>query len=146
MNFEYASNPFYSKRHTVFGTKGVVATSQYLAAQAGLEMLKKGGNAVDAAIAAAACLVVTEPVSNGIGGDAFALIWANGKLHGLNSSGPAPLNLSPQDPAFSSGVIPRYGWLPVTVPGAPAAWSELSSKFGKLPFNTLLEPASNLCR
>lgn len=106
-------------------------------------MLKKGGNAVDAAIAAAACLVVTEPVSNGLGGDAFALVWSKGKLHGLNSSGPAPMNLHPQKIfGLSAGTIPAYGWLPVTVPGIPAAWNELSRKFGRLPFNKLLEPAA----
>ena len=74
----------------VFAKKGMVATSQPLAAQAGLEILKKGGNAIDAAIATAACLTVVEPTSNGIGGDAFALVWSKGKLHGLNASGPSP--------------------------------------------------------
>jgi gamma-glutamyltranspeptidase/glutathione hydrolase len=83
-----------------------------------------------------------EPTSNGIGGDAFALIWTNGKLYGLNASGPAPRNLS-VDVLKKAGIekIPQYGFVPVTVPGAPAAWAELSSSFGKLPFTELLRPA-----
>jgi gamma-glutamyltranspeptidase/glutathione hydrolase len=120
----------------------MVATSQPLAAQAGLDILKKGGNAIDAAIATAATLTVVEPTSNGIGGDAFALIWTKGKLYGLNASGPAPRNLS-VDALKKAGIekLPKYGFIPVTVPGAPAAWSELSAKFGKLPFTEVLRPA-----
>ncbi|GGE12633.1 gamma-glutamyltransferase [Marinithermofilum abyssi] len=119
-----------------------MATSQPLAAQAGLDMLKKGGNAIDAAVAAAASLTVLEPTSNGIGGDAFSLVWYQGRLHGLNASGPSPKNIT-LEKVKSRGVdaIPPYGWLPVTVPGAPAAWVELSEKFGKLPLTQLLEPA-----
>ena len=79
-----------SRRTLVYGSRGMVATTQPLAAQAGLDMLKRGGNAVDAAVAAAGCLTVVEPTSNGIGGDAFALVWTRGRLHGLNSSGYAP--------------------------------------------------------
>ncbi|MGA9174759.1 MAG: gamma-glutamyltransferase family protein [Thermoactinomyces sp.] len=120
----------------------MVATSQPLAAQAGLHILRKGGNAIDAAIATAAALTVVEPTSNGIGGDAFALIWTQGKLHGLNASGPAPELLSIKS-LMKAGVkeIPKYGFIPVTVPGAPAAWAELSAKFGKLPFTEVLRPA-----
>ncbi|WP_172899675.1 gamma-glutamyltransferase family protein [Effusibacillus lacus] len=120
----------------------MVATSQPLAAQAGLEILRKGGNAIDAAIATAAALTVVEPASNGIGGDAFALVWTKGKLHGLNSSGPAPKSIS-IEALKKAGVeeIPKYGLIPVTVPGAPAAWAELSAKFGKLPLTEVLRPA-----
>lgn len=120
----------------------MVATSQPLAAQAGLDILKRGGNAIDAAIATAACLTVVEPTSNGIGGDAFALVWINGKLHGLNSSGPAPKNIS-IDELKNKGYdeIPKFGVIPVTVPGAPAAWAELSKKFGRLSLEKALEPA-----
>lgn len=82
--------PYPSRRMVVYAKKGMVAASQPLAAQAGLEILKRGGNAIDAALAAAASLTVLEPTSNGIGGDAFALVWAQNKLHGLNASGPAP--------------------------------------------------------
>ena len=83
------NNPYPSVRVPLFA-RNVVATSHPLAAQAGLRMLQKGGNAVDAAIAAAAALTVVEPVSCGLGGDAFAMVWADGQLHGLNASGPAP--------------------------------------------------------
>ena len=123
-----------------------VATSQPLAAQAGLEMLKKGGNALDAAIATAACLTVVEPTSNGIGGDAFALIWAKGELHGLNSSGPAPQGISIEEVnKLGYKKMPQHGWLPVTVPGTPAAWAALSENFGRLPFKELLVPAIRVC-
>ncbi|UOQ91756.1 gamma-glutamyltransferase family protein [Halobacillus shinanisalinarum] len=135
-------NPYPSTRLTTYGTKGMVATSQPLAAQAGLDILKKGGNAVDAAIATAACLTVVEPTSNGIGGDAFALVWMKDHLYGLNASGPAPQSISinaVKEKGYKS--MPTHGFIPVTVPGAPAAWAELSDKFGKLDFKELLAPA-----
>lgn len=91
---DYLHYPYPSRRMTTFAANGMVATSQPLAAQAGLEMLKKGGNAIDAAIATAACLTVVEPTSNGIGGDAFAIVWTNGKLYGLNASGYSPKSIS----------------------------------------------------
>lgn len=140
--FDHERYPYSSRRSVTYGKKGMVATSQPLAAQAGLDILKKGGNAIDAAIATAACLTVVEPTSNGIGGDAFALVWTKGKLHGLNSSGPAPQNIS-IEAIRQEGYdkIPKYGWYPVTVPGAPAAWAELSSRFGKLPLTEVLQPA-----
>jgi len=134
--------PYASRRSLVYGTKGMVATSQPLAAQAGLDMLKQGGNAVDAAIAAAACLTVVEPSGNGIGSDAFAIVSLKGKMYGLNSSGPAPkaLNLETLHQAGYKK-IPCFGVVPITVPGAPAAWITLSKRFGRLPFAKLLEPA-----
>ena len=120
----------------------MVCTGQPLAAQAGLDVLKHGGNAVDAAIATAAALTVVEPTANGIGGDAFALVWKDGKLYGLNASGPAPSGLSlsslhVQDPP----TIARFGWEPVTVPGVPAAWAALSTRFGSLPYGELFKDA-----
>jgi gamma-glutamyltranspeptidase/glutathione hydrolase len=120
----------------------MVATSQPLAAQAGLMILRKGGNAIDAAIATAAALTVVEPGTNGIGGDAFALVWTQGKLHGLNSSGAAPQSLSAHA-LNKAGVyeIPKYGFIPVTVPGAPASWAELSRRFGKLSLEEVILPA-----
>jgi gamma-glutamyltranspeptidase/glutathione hydrolase len=134
--------PYSSRRNTVYARNGMVATSQPLAAQAGLEILKKGGNAIDAAIATAACLTVVEPTSNGIGGDAFALVWVNGELHGLNASGPAPKSIS-IDAVKKMGhdEMPKFGWTPVTVPGIPSAWAALSERFGKLPFEEVLKPA-----
>ncbi|WP_018130879.1 gamma-glutamyltransferase family protein [Effusibacillus pohliae] len=142
MNYDSLSHPYPSRRMPVYAKNGMVATSQPLAAQAGLQILRQGGNAIDAAIATAAALTVVEPTSNGIGGDAFALVWTQGKLHGLNSSGPAPQSIS-IDALQKAGVseIPKYGWIPVTVPGAPAAWAELSAKFGRLPLTEVLRPA-----
>lgn len=126
----------------VFSKRGMVATSQPLAAQAGLEIMKRGGNAIDAAIAAATCLTVVEPTSNGIGGDAFALVWSGGKLWGLNSSGPAPQKISIQALAGAdSEELPLYGVCPVTVPGAPACWAELSRRFGRMPLSESMRPA-----
>ncbi len=142
LTYDSLYHPFPSRRMTVYARNGMVATSQPLAAQAGLEMLRRGGNAVDAAIATAAALTVVEPTSNGIGGDAFALVWTEGKLHGLNASGPAPRELSIEKlRAVGVDEIPRFGWIPVTVPGVPAAWAALSKRFGRLPFRELLEPA-----
>lgn len=94
--FDPLAYSYPSKRNVIYSRRGMVATGNPLAAQAGLEVLKKGGNAIDAAIATAATLTVVEPTANGIGGDAFALVWVNGKLHGLNASGPAPAAISAQ--------------------------------------------------
>jgi Gamma-glutamyltransferase len=142
MDFDALTYRYPSRRNVVYGTKGMVATGQPLAAEAGLEILKKGGNAVDAAIATAACLTVVEPVSNGIGGDAFALIWTGGALHGLNASGWAP---KAADPSVLVGAghteVPKFGWYPVTVPGAPSAWAEMSARFGRLPLAEVMRPA-----
>lgn len=136
--------PNASRRNTVYGRNGMVATSQPLAAQAGLEILKKGGNAIDAAIATAACLTVVEPTSNGIGSDAFALVWVKDKLHGLNASGPAPQAISIEKVKEAGYTeMPSHGLTPVTVPGAPAAWAALSERFGKLPLTEVLQPAIN---
>ncbi len=133
MNYDPLHYPYPSRRHTVFSRKGMVATSQPLAAQAGLDVLRKGGNAIDAAVATASCLTVVEPTSNGIGADAFALVWTGGKLRGLNSSGPAPGSISLRALAGAGHkTIPPFGVAPVTVPGAPACWAELSRRFGKL--------------
>jgi gamma-glutamyltranspeptidase / glutathione hydrolase len=142
LQYDALHNPYPSQRMTTYAQNGMVATSQPLAAQAGLDILKKGGNAIDAAIATAACLTVVEPTSNGIGGDAYALVWTKGKLHGLNASGPAPKSISIEkvkERGYEE--IPKFGWIPVTVPGVPAAWVELSEKFGKLPLAEVLQPA-----
>ena len=138
------NNPYPSIRRPLFA-RNVVATSQPLAAQAGLRMLLKGGNAVDAAIAAAAAITVVEPVSCGLGSDAFALVWDGAQLHGLNSSGPAPAAWTPEYfKRKHNNLVPERGWDAVTVPGAVAGWAALSRKFGKLPFADLLEPAIDL--
>jgi gamma-glutamyltranspeptidase/glutathione hydrolase len=103
-------------------------------------MLLKGGNAVDAALATAITLTVVEPTSNGLGSDAFSIVWDGKKLHGLNASGRAPKSITP---SLFKGMtkMPTEGWGPVTVPGAVSAWTELSKKFGKLDFAELFEPA-----
>ena len=134
--------PYPSRRMPVVAARGVVATSEPLAAQAGLWMLQQGGSAVDAALATAIALTVIEPCSNGIGSDAFALVWDGDKLHGLNGSGRAPLTHTPELFAGQGHkTVPAHGWLPVTVPGAPATWRDLHARFGKLPFEKLFEPA-----
>jgi len=118
----------------------VVSTSQPLAAQAGLAMLAAGGNAVDAILATAITLTLVEPVSNGIGSDAYAIVWDGSKLHGLNASGRSPAGWTPE---FFAGqrAVPVRGWNSVSVPGCVSAWRELSERFGKLPFAKLFEPA-----
>jgi gamma-glutamyltranspeptidase/glutathione hydrolase len=131
--------PYPSRRMPVLA-RNAVATSQPLAAQAGLRMLLVGGNAVDAALAAAIALTVVEPTSNGIGSDAFAILWDGNALHGLNSSGRSPQAWSPQRFA-GLAAMPPLGWDTVTVPGAVAAWAALSGRFGKLPFAELFRPA-----
>jgi gamma-glutamyltranspeptidase/glutathione hydrolase len=131
--------PYPSQRMPVFA-RNVVCTSQPLGAQAGLQMLQKGGNAVDAALATAITLTVVEPTMNGIGSDAFAILWDGKQLHGLNASGRSPAAWSP---GYFSGheSMPRLGWDAVTVPGCVSAWAALSERFGKLPFADLFEPA-----
>jgi len=143
MDFNW-SNP-YPTVHSPVMARNLVCTSHPLAAQAGLSMLYAGGNAVDAALAAAAALTIVEPVSNGLGSDNFAIVWDGERLHGLNSSGVAP---AAWDRAYfarrHNGSIPERGWDSVTVPGAVAGWVALSDRFGKLPFADLLTPAIDL--
>ncbi len=142
MQLDLSRLPYASTRQPLFAERGVVATSQPLAAQAGLAILRQGGNAVDAAIAAAVALTVVEPTSNGIGGDLFALVWDGTKLHGLNASGRAPAGLD-RNLVEQHGhtKMPTRGWLTVTVPGAPAGWRDLHERFGSLRFPALFEPA-----
>lgn len=132
------------RNQPILAPNGMVATSQPLAARVGLDILRDGGNAVDAAIAMGAAVTVVEPATSSIGGDAFALVWDGTRLHGLNGSGRAPAGLS-ADRVRKDGrkSIPDHGWLPVTVPGAPAAWRDLHRRFGSLPFARLLEPAAS---
>ena len=143
MNFNY-TNPYTSTRLPVFA-RNVVSTSHPLAAQAGLRMLWQGGNAVDAAIAAAAAITLTEPVSCGLGSDAFCILWDGQSLHGLNASGPAPQTWTPEYFKRKYGddakTPPKRGIDSVTVPGAVASWVAMSERFGKLPFEDLLQPA-----
>ena len=143
MNFNF-SNPYTSTRLPVFA-RNVVSTSHPLAAQAGLKIMWAGGNAVDAAIAAAATIAITEPVSNGLGSDSFCILWDGKKLHGLNASGHAPRSWTPEyfhrKYGAQSSNPPKRGFDSITIPGAVASWVALSEKFGKLPFEDLLQPA-----
>ncbi len=144
--FDYAAG-YATQRRPVFA-RNVVSTSHPLAAQAGLRMLAVGGNAVDAAIAAAAVMTIVEPCSNGLGSDAFAILWDGQRLQGLNASGPAPQAWSPayfrgKLGAQATRPLPR-GWDSVTVPGAVASWVCLSERYGKLPFADLLTPAIDI--
>ncbi len=143
MPFDW-NNPYPTVRSPLFA-RNVVATSQPLAAQAGLQMLRAGGNAVDAAIATAAAMTIVEPVSNGLGSDNFAILWDGQQLHGLNASGVAPAAWTPGYFAKKhAGVFPMRGWDSVTTPGAVAGWVALSERFGKLPFADLMQPAIEL--
>jgi len=140
------NNPYPTQRAPVFA-RNIVSTSHPLAAQAGLRILWKGGNAVDAAIAAAAVITIVEPVSCGLGGDAFALVWDGAKLHGLNASGVAPaawsLDYFKRKYGETQGLAnrPTRGWDAATVPGVIAGWEALQTRFGSLPFADLMEPA-----
>ncbi len=143
MHFNFNS-PYPTARLPVFA-RNAVATSHPLAAQAGLRMLWQGGNAVDAAVAAAAAMTICEPVSNGLGSDAFAILWDGQSLHGLNASGRAPAAWTTDYFKSKYGADaktpPKRGFDAVTVPGAVAGWAALSERFGKLPFADLMAPA-----
>ena len=138
------SFPYLSTRRPLFAAN-CVATTQPLAAQAGLAMLAKGGAAVDAAVATAIALTVLEPVITGIGGDAFAIVAEGGELHGLNASGRAPAGWTAERFA-GRHAMPATGWDSVTVPGAVSAWVALHLRFGRLPFAALFEPAIRYAR
>ena len=138
----------FATRADVIAQNGMVATSQPLASQIGLEVLKNGGNAIDAAIAANAALGLMEPTGNGIGGDLYAIVWdaKSEKLYGLNASGRSPKGLAlktlqAEVNMFGSDHIPPYGMLPISVPGTVDGWFELHKKFGKMPMSSILQPA-----
>ncbi len=136
-----------SQRYPIYARGGMINCSSPQASAAGISVLRKGGNAMDAAVAAAAALTVVEPTANGLGSDAFALVWSRKeeRLFGLNCSGPAPMLLNAErvkaDGRDCEGKMPALGWTPVTVPGAPKAWAELAARFGKLSLKEDLAPA-----
>ena len=146
-SFNPTYQKYHSQRYPIYARGGMVNASSPQASAAGLEILRKGGNAMDAAVATASALTVVEPTANGIGSDAFALIWSakEQKLFGLNSSGPAPMAASIEailaDKKDNDGKMPTFGWTAVTVPGAPKAWAELNKKFGRLSLSEDLAPA-----
>ncbi len=136
-------------RSEVIAQHGMAATSQPLATQVALDILKRGGNAIDAAIAANALLGLVEPTGNGIGGDLFAIVWdaESKQLHGLNASGRSPRSLNAEVfEQLDLEFIPSHGPLPVTVPGCVDGWAELHAKFGKLPWSELFQPAIGYAR
>ena len=136
-----------SRRMPMFG-RNVVSTSHPVAAQVGMLMLARGGNAVDATIAAAAAMAIVEPVSNGLGSDCFAILWDGKELVGLNASGPAPMGWTRDHFTSRYGADakapPARGWDSVTVPGAVGGWAALSQRYGRLPFADLMEPAAEI--
>ena len=154
--FDPACQRFPSQRYPLFARRGMVNCSNPLAAAAGMEALRAGGNAVDAAVAAAAALTVVEPTANGLGSDAFALVWsaANRRLFGLNASGPAPMGISRERvvadgravPGPAGPAMPKRGWTPVTVPGAVGAWAALTRRFGRRSLANNVAPAARYAR
>ena len=143
MQFDW-NFPYATKRIPVFA-RNVVATSQPLAVQAGIDAYRRGGNAVDAALAAAITLTIVEPISNGLGSDAFCILWDGKQMHGLNASGRSPAGWTP-DYFKKLGPKPERGANSVTVPGAVSAWRAMSDKFGKLSFGDLCEFAIRYAR
>ena len=143
LNFDWAM-PYPSRRQPILA-RNAVATSQPLATQAGIGMLQRGGNAVDAALATAIALTVVEPCSNGLGSDLFAFVWDGRALAGLNASGRAPAAVTPARYAGQSA-MPQRGWEPVSIPGAVSGWAALSQRYGALPFADLFEPAIRYAR
>tara|TARA_R110000787_G_scaffold59186_1_gene134106 strand:+ start:5908 stop:7656 length:1749 start_codon:yes stop_codon:yes gene_type:complete len=147
-NADRVTGKTHASRSEVIAANGMVATSQPLATQIGLQVLKDGGNAIDAAIAANAALGLMEPTGSGIGGDLFAIIWhaKSQKLYGLNASGRSPKSLTPEKlkaqlTQLERDDIPPYGMLPISVPGTVDGWFEMHDKFGKMPMNDVLKPA-----
>ncbi|MCC5996094.1 MAG: gamma-glutamyltransferase [Oceanicaulis sp.] len=143
---ERVTGDHFSGRSPVIARNGMAATSQPLATQAALEILKAGGSAVDAAIAANAALGLMEPVGNGIGGDLFAIVWdpETGEVHGLNAAGRSPMSLSFEtvvERSGEAGAIPPLGAMAVSVPGAVGGWFALHERFGRLPMSDVLAPA-----
>ena len=144
-------DPYYhrypSRRNLIFGHKGMVSTTHPIASQAGITVMKAGGNAFDGAVAAAAALTVVEPTSNGIGGDAFAILSKDGELFGINGSGRSPRNLTIQwlkENGYDK--IPKNGPLPVTVPGVVSVWAEINKRFGRISLEEVLKPAIEIAR
>ena len=138
-----------SRRNVVYARRAMACTSVPLGAQIGLDVMKAGGNAMDAAVAMAAAMPILEPTGNGLGSDCFALIWVEKekKLYGLNASGVAPMALDAKMVrAMGHSEMPKTGWLPTMVPGAPAGWAAINKKFGAKPLSELFAPAISYAR
>ena len=142
MKFDARDYPYTSQRNLTYAKNGMICASNPTVAAAGLDILKQGGNAIDAAVAVSTAMPVAEPTGNGLGSDAFILIWYEGKLYGINGSGPAPKALSIdalEERGFDK--IPSYGIEPINVPGAVGAWMEMHKKFGVLDIKEVMKPA-----
>ena len=149
LDFDCGRYAYASRRNVVFARKGMACSCVPLASQVGIDTMKRGGNAMDAAIAMAVTLPLVEPTCNGLGSDCFALIWSakDKKLYGLNGSGVAPMALSAaRVRAMGYEQMPINGWLPTMVPGAPAAWAALRRRFGRLSMAELMAPAIQYAR
>lgn len=147
--FDPRSYAYPSRRNVVYARKAMACTSIPQGAQIGLDVMKAGGNAVDAAVAMAAAMPLLEPTSNGLGSDCFAMVWveAEKKLYGLNASGVAPAALSAAlVRELGHQTMPQAGWIPTMVPGAPAGWAELNRRFGTKPLPQLFAPAISAAR
>lgn len=147
--FDPQKYTYASRRTVVYGRHAMACTSQPLGAQIGLDVMKAGGNAVDAAVAMASAMPLLEPTGNGLGSDCFALVWieAEKRLYGLNASGVAPMALSAETVrAQGYSEMPRAGWIPTMVPGAPGGWAELNRRFGTKPLTELFAPAISYAR
>ena len=149
LNFDPERYSYPSRRNVVYGRHGMACTSVPLGAQIGVDVMKAGGNAVDAAVAMAAAMPLLEPTGNGLGSDCFALVWIekDKKLYGLNASGVAPMALSArQVRELGFEQMPKEGWIPTMVPGAPAGWAQLKDRFGTKPLSELFAPAISYAR
>ncbi len=149
MNFDPMKYAYASRRNVVYAKKGMACSTSPIASQVGLDVMKAGGNAMDAAIAMAATLPLVEPTGNGLGSDCFALVWVEKekKLYGLDGSGVAPMALS-ADKVKEAGhtAMPKDGWIPTMVPGAPSAWAQLRRRFGTKSMAELMAPAIGYAR
>jgi len=147
MKINPQSHRYPSIRNVVYAKKGMACSTQPLVSSIGIQTMAKGGNAIDAALAMAAALTVVEPTSNGIGGDAFALIWSKGKLYGLNASGICPMKLTAEAVrARGFDRVPLTGWTTPIVPGEPAGWAAVHEKFCTMPLTELFKPAIEAAR
>ena len=149
LEFDSQKYTYPSRRNVVYARKAMAATSVPQGAQIGMDVMKRGGNAVDAAVAMAAAMPLLEPTGNGLGSDCFALVWIEQAktLYGLNASGVAPLALSAdivKEKGFAE--MPKTGWIPTMVPGAPGGWAELNRRFGTRPLEELFAPAISAAR
>ena len=149
LSFDPGQYRYSSRRSVVYARRGMACTSVPLGAQIGLDVLKTGGNAVDAAVAMAAAMPLLEPTGNGLGSDCFALVWIEREktLYGLNASGVAPAALSAElVRGLGFDKMPTEGWIPTMVPGAPGGWAELNRRFGTRPLTELFAPAAAYAR